>query len=86
MSEQYDYMKERVKELELDLKSKDEILAWDADKILEMATKIVEKSGRIAEQDAEIKALREQVMLWRDWYAQWDRSLLPAPPQEKEHE
>jgi hypothetical protein len=48
-------MKERVKELELDLKHKDEILAWDADKILEMAIKIVEKSKRIALLEAAIK-------------------------------
>ena len=48
MSEAYDYLKERVKELESDVKRKDEVLAWDADKILECTTRIVEQNSTIA--------------------------------------
>ncbi len=54
-------MQERIAALEKELKRKDEVLAWDADKILECTTKIVEQSKRIAllERSA---ALRDKII------------------------
>lgn len=49
----------RLMEVESESKRKDEVLVWDADKILECTTRIVEQSERIAELEAEVKRLRE---------------------------
>jgi hypothetical protein len=49
MSEAYDYLKERVKELQQRITRQDEIIAWDADKLVECTTKIVDKTKRITE-------------------------------------
>jgi hypothetical protein len=67
MSEAYDYLKERVKELESDVKRKDEVLAWDADKILECTTRIVEQNSTIATLQVRIALLEKALTFIVNW-------------------
>jgi len=51
----------RLMDVESESKRKDEVLVWDADKILECTTRIVEQSERIAEMEAKNQRLRDEV-------------------------
>jgi len=49
MSESYEYLQETVKDLRQHITRQDEIIAWDAEKLVEYTNKIVDKAKRIAE-------------------------------------
>jgi len=82
MSESYEYLQETVKELRQRITRQDEIISWDAEKLVEHTTKIVKQGQEITtlnqqistlqarnkEQDATIASLRADLENALSWY------------------